>query len=335
MSRNRETLDFSEIMKLARFVRGELQGRISIRIILDTPLALYTVRELLQGAGDGRCNVRNILGILGSGEMALCGIGRTIPELCFGNLRDDSLIDMWMGHPTLKALREDLKGPFTGLCGRCIHAKDCLTSCVAENYMETGRLVAPSRLCAQALELGVFPETRLTGEDLRNKPDPLEIVQVHASAVGGPKGAAIFLGPSGAGKSKISELLGNTGKKIADDKVFIASTGNGTWVVSDSGSHGCRRPDNGKKAFEVHGAPLKAIVRIHQAKAPRLEPMDALTTCMHLTHSYFEIPQQNDANKNRHSFAALAQIARAVKGYTFYFDLSEKSSEIMIDRGIL
>ena len=161
MSERDETLGFEEILELARFVRGELQERTPIRLILATPLALYTVRELTSRGLDGACHVRHILGILGSGEMAVCGIGRTIPELCFGNLAETSVADVWLNHPVLHRLRQDLDGEYPGVCGRCIHAKRCLTWCVAQNYQEAGQLVAPAWMCDQAYERGVFPKGRL------------------------------------------------------------------------------------------------------------------------------------------------------------------------------
>lgn len=154
-------LGFEKIMDLARFVRGPLQGRTSIRLILATPIALYTVSELLENGPSGMCHVRHILGILGSGDMALCGIGQTIPELCFGNLRDTPMEEVWLSHPVLQQLRYDLDNEYPGICGRCIHAERCLTYCVAQNYQDTGRLVAPTWLCAEANEQGEFPPSRL------------------------------------------------------------------------------------------------------------------------------------------------------------------------------
>jgi SynChlorMet cassette radical SAM/SPASM protein ScmF len=47
------TLEFAEIVELAHFVRGELQQRTPIKLILSTPLALYTVGELVRAGNDG------------------------------------------------------------------------------------------------------------------------------------------------------------------------------------------------------------------------------------------------------------------------------------------
>jgi SynChlorMet cassette radical SAM/SPASM protein ScmF len=161
MHKQDETLNFDEVIALARFVRGELQDRTPIRLVLMTPPALFTVKELIRSQdGADACGVRHILGILGSGEMALCGIGRSIPDLCFGQLGRDSVRKVWLEHPKLKQLRHDLESDYPGVCGQCIHAPRCLTHCVAQNYADSGNLVWPSWLCAEAEARGVFPKAR-------------------------------------------------------------------------------------------------------------------------------------------------------------------------------
>lgn len=163
MHQRGEALGAREIVELAHWVRGELQERAPIKLILSTPLAFYTVKELLNARDLGMCHVRNILGILGDGEMALCGIGRTIPELCFGNTRDCSVEEIWFDDPILVQLRQELDGPYPGLCRTCVHAGVCLTYCVALNYQATGKLVTPFALCERAYKKGVFPKSRLRG----------------------------------------------------------------------------------------------------------------------------------------------------------------------------
>ncbi len=154
-------LSFDEHLALTHRIRGELQDRFPIHLCIMVPPALLTVKEILRYKGSGGgCHVRHILGVLGTGEMALCGVGRNVPELCFGMLGKDRLRDVWMSHPTLIELRKDLNGPFPGLCGDCVHAKRCLTHCVAINYEMTGKLVNVSPLCAEAEQQGVFPVSR-------------------------------------------------------------------------------------------------------------------------------------------------------------------------------
>ena len=163
-----ESLDFHEQMDLAHYVCDELRPRldqqgVSIRLVLNTPLALMPIREMMRRAGrTGDCGVLGILGLLGSGEIALCGIGRTIPELVYGRLGGDCIRDIWLTHPTILELRrrlDDVCG-FPGICGECILAKRCRTGCVAQNYLDGRQLVWPDALCAEAARRGKFPTTR-------------------------------------------------------------------------------------------------------------------------------------------------------------------------------
>ncbi len=161
MHRQGQGLTFAELLALNHRIRGPLQEKYPIHLSAMVPPALATVKELLRYGGDGAgCNVRHILGLLGTGEMALCGIGRNLPELCFGRLGRDRLQDVWMNHPVLRQMRKDLLGPYPDVCGDCIHAGRCMTHCLAQNYESCGRLVAPSPLCAEAVRQGVFPATR-------------------------------------------------------------------------------------------------------------------------------------------------------------------------------
>ena len=161
MHRQGQGLDFDEWLALIRRVRGPLRERYPIHLNAMVPPALSTVKELLRYGGEGGgCHVRHILGILGTGEMALCGIGRNLPELCFGKLGRDSLREVWMNHPVLRQMRKDLAGPYPDICGDCLHAGRCMTHCLAQNYEANGKLVSPSPLCAEAVRRGVFPPTR-------------------------------------------------------------------------------------------------------------------------------------------------------------------------------
>ncbi|MGB9723924.1 MAG: radical SAM protein [Chloroflexia bacterium] len=158
-----EALDVVEVLEVAHFIRGPLQRRTPIPLILGTPPALYTVGELFHRS-DGICQIHHILGILADGELALCGIGRTVPELCFGHLEEVSVAEVWREHPVLRELRRDLSGPFPDLCGRCLHARHCLTYCPAQNFLDGGRLISPSSLCLEAHRRGLFPAGRLREE---------------------------------------------------------------------------------------------------------------------------------------------------------------------------
>jgi len=163
MHQRGEALDFDERMALARYVDDDLGQRAPLTVILSTPPALSSLRRLARSGGTcGDCGVRGILGILGTNQYALCGIGSTCPELAYGQLGKDSVRDIWLNNPTILYLRRALADVdnFPGVCARCIFARACRTGCVADNYVQSGQLVATEWMCAEAVRRGLFPPSR-------------------------------------------------------------------------------------------------------------------------------------------------------------------------------
>jgi SynChlorMet cassette radical SAM/SPASM protein ScmF len=159
-----EALDFSEYLDLSRYVNEELRPKSQVPVILSMPDAITPFSEIWRKNGGGcNCGVTGILGVLGSGEIALCGIGQTIPALVYGHLGKDSIRDIWLNHPVILGLRRDLHEVrrYPGICGSCIHASSCRTGCVANNYISGGKLVFPDWLCDEAYRRGIFPKSRL------------------------------------------------------------------------------------------------------------------------------------------------------------------------------
>jgi SynChlorMet cassette radical SAM/SPASM protein ScmF len=175
-----EALDMEDHIQLAHKVRENLRKRFNIPILFNIPQALTPLQELWRTRGrTGSCNVLTILGILGRGEIALCGIGRSIPELVYGYLGEDSIREIWLTHPRIRELRRALDDieSYPGICQQCVHAKTCRTGCVALNYVDSRQLVWPSWLCREAEGQGIFPAARsLRGKKEKNihKIIPLE-----------------------------------------------------------------------------------------------------------------------------------------------------------------
>jgi SynChlorMet cassette radical SAM/SPASM protein ScmF len=165
-----EALDMDDHIQLALHVRENLRQRFNIPIMFNIPPALIPMKELWRTRGrTGSCNVRCILGILGRGEIALCGIGRSIPELIYGYLGEKSIREIWLTHPRILELRrvlDDIKS-YPGICGQCVHAKTCRSGCVAHNYVDSGQLIWPSWLCREAEARGMFPTSRSLREKKR------------------------------------------------------------------------------------------------------------------------------------------------------------------------
>jgi SynChlorMet cassette radical SAM/SPASM protein ScmF len=158
-----EGLKLEELIAFERHVRTELAKEIEINLFVSLlPPALLPQKELWRNNGIiGNCGVITNLGILGSGEISLCGIGKTVPDMVFGRL-GDSIREIWLSHSMLLQLRRELEdlSSYPGICRDCIHARTCHTGCVANNYVDRSRLVWPSAFCAEADMRGLFPDAR-------------------------------------------------------------------------------------------------------------------------------------------------------------------------------
>jgi len=163
MTARRETLELPDLLALEKYVYGELREKTRIKsCILNLPPALRSIRTLMETGGHtGDCGVIGILGILGSGAIAMCGIGQTVPSLVYGRL-GDSITDIWFNHPKLHALRRELadREHYPGICGECLLARRCRTGCVADNYQEGPTMIGEGKYCREAVALGLFPESR-------------------------------------------------------------------------------------------------------------------------------------------------------------------------------
>jgi SynChlorMet cassette radical SAM/SPASM protein ScmF len=163
MTSRRETLDIAELLTLEKYVHGELKEKTAIKnLVLNLPLAIRSFQTLVETRGcTGDCGVVGILGILGTGEIAMCGIGQTIPSLVYGKL-GDSIRDIWVNHPRLQLLRREIQdwSNYPGICGECLMARFCRTGCVAANYEEGTGMVCPGKQCQEAADQGLFPAGR-------------------------------------------------------------------------------------------------------------------------------------------------------------------------------
>jgi radical SAM protein with 4Fe4S-binding SPASM domain len=85
-----------------------------------------------------------------------------LPELCYGTLGVDSVADSWCRHPMLQSLRSELPDKLEGICASCLMRKQCLGSCVANNYHQSGRLTEAFWFCQQAAAKDLFPISRIS-----------------------------------------------------------------------------------------------------------------------------------------------------------------------------
>lgn len=155
-----ETLSIEELVKLGEWVEHTLQASTSVRLHYSHPVVFKPFSKMFSRP-QGRCGIFNIIGVLGSGKYALCGIGESVKELVFGHAETDSLADIWNNNKVLKNIRGGLPKKLNGICGDCLLKKQCLGSCVAMNYYRHHDLFAPYWYCEEAVKAGIFPASRI------------------------------------------------------------------------------------------------------------------------------------------------------------------------------
>lgn len=157
-----ETLSLPELVELGRWVERELIPRVDIPLLFHHPPAFRPLSRMFadNGLGCGICGILGIIGVLADGSYSLCGIGESIPALIFGHASQDSLTEVWQGHPVLREIREGLPHRLGGICHDCLLKGRCLGSCLAQNYYRAQDLWTPFWFCDEAEKAGLFPVTR-------------------------------------------------------------------------------------------------------------------------------------------------------------------------------
>jgi len=157
------TLPIDELVNLGRWVESAVTALTNLRIYYSEPMAFRPLNKILDRNGDGcsTCRILGILGVLGNGSYALCGIGETVPDLVFGHSATDRLEDVWNDAPVLLELREGIPHRFEGICGNCVMKTRCIGSCLAQNYYRSKNIWAGYWYCDEAKKQGLFPETRI------------------------------------------------------------------------------------------------------------------------------------------------------------------------------
>jgi len=160
MQKSGETLSIKELIDLGHWIENTLEPSSELRIVYSHPTAFRSLSKIF-AKSNGRCGIFGIIGVLGNGKYALCGIGETVPDLVFGHAEKDRLADVWNNNPVLNDIRKGLPDDLQGICADCLMKKMCLGSCVAMNYYRSSELFAPHWYCDLAHEAGLFPAERI------------------------------------------------------------------------------------------------------------------------------------------------------------------------------
>lgn len=88
MMNNGRTLDVQAFIETGRLIEDVLGPKYNLTIHYSWPPAFWRLSKL-STRQPGMCGIDHIVGLLGTGEYALCGVGSTIKELVYGTINDD------------------------------------------------------------------------------------------------------------------------------------------------------------------------------------------------------------------------------------------------------
>jgi SynChlorMet cassette radical SAM/SPASM protein ScmF len=165
MKKNDELLSLGEMLKFNKKIESDYRKKYKIRICSSLPVAFNSFSAMLKERA-GFCSIKNLLGVLSSGKISICGIGEEIEELILGDAREDRIKDIWENSPVLAQIRENLPDDLSGICSNCLFKSVCLGHCVAHSYYRTGNLNSSYWFCEEASAKGLFPESRLINKNM-------------------------------------------------------------------------------------------------------------------------------------------------------------------------
>ncbi len=158
---NCEGLDIKELILLEKKIEIEYAQKYpDMHVNLYLPPALKGIKELSRRSLCA-CKIFNICGILSNGDISICGIGIIEKDLVMGNIRKDNITHIWEEGKYFNIIRETVPGQLSGICGKCLFKHHCLGFCRADVLSESQTALGPNRLCQEAFENGLFPESRI------------------------------------------------------------------------------------------------------------------------------------------------------------------------------
>jgi len=153
-------MDPARLVDMLPHCEKTLAQRYGIPVCFSLPLSFQDF-EVIRNDRFGRCNILNIMGVLGDGSISICGIGKEEPALVMGRYPKVRIADVWRNGSVFVELRENLPRKLEGVCGRCILKGVCLGYCRANAYALEKNLMAPYWFCELAQKEGKLRESRL------------------------------------------------------------------------------------------------------------------------------------------------------------------------------
>jgi radical SAM protein with 4Fe4S-binding SPASM domain len=101
---------------------------------------------------------QSFLAILADGSVALCHGLYDIDEGIAGNVRSDSLAEIWESSTLFRTTRSWSGDDLSGICGNCVVRHECRGLCRASAIGLYRDVAAPYPTCQRLFDAGLFPE---------------------------------------------------------------------------------------------------------------------------------------------------------------------------------
>jgi len=148
-------LTVREILDFNREVVSEMEEKYSFPVITNLPPVFKKIPKIREG---GTCGIFGVMGVLSDGAVSMCNIANSTPELIAGNIRQNSLKELWENGEVFIKLRNEIPRQLEGICSKCILKSFCLGECRADAYYKTKCFKKPFSFCQESFECGLFPE---------------------------------------------------------------------------------------------------------------------------------------------------------------------------------
>jgi len=155
MKKENNLLPIKDIISLNESIEKKISKQYPFPILTNLPPAFRKINKMRQA---GRCGIFSILGVLANGDVSICGIANSLPELICGNIKHSKLKDIWENGTVFSTIRKEVPSKLEGICSRCILKAFCLGQCRAESFYKYKNFRKAFDFCEETFKLGIFPK---------------------------------------------------------------------------------------------------------------------------------------------------------------------------------
>lgn len=104
------------------------------------------------------CSFPYCIGVDSRGDVAPCDGFFNCPEMILGNVRNQTLKEIWNKSKIIKDIIKINPKDLKGVCKKCVYRDYCAGGCRAYSYIKYKDLTMPDPVCQDIYEAGLFPK---------------------------------------------------------------------------------------------------------------------------------------------------------------------------------